>query len=270
MNVRFSYSQTVNRPEFREIAPFLFYDYQAQYSINGNTKLLRAKIKNYDFRYEFFPGNAQLFSVSAFYKDFLNPIEISFIPTIAQQAAYGNAVSGEVYGLEAEFRTLVSTLLGIKRENSFLSKFTLSANAAYIKSDVVLPSVSGGAGGIAGNRPMQGQSPYLINGSAAYNDEKSGFSATLSANRVGDRLSVAGSATPSIFEKARTVLDFQLSKLFLKNMLELKFTAKDILVQDISFYFDNDKNNKYSTGKDSYFSIYKAPNLFSFSATYKF
>ncbi|MBC7936594.1 MAG: TonB-dependent receptor [Rhizobacter sp.] len=273
MNVRLSYSQTVNRPEFRELAPFVFYDYQAQYSISGSVKLQRATIKNYDFRFEFFPGKAQLFSVSAFYKDFTSPIEIIFVPGIAGQAAYVNSQSAEVYGVEAEFRTLISTLFGIKAEDAFLSKFTLAANAAYMKSNVKLPFVAGAGtvSRVAADRPMQGQSPYLVNGSVGFNDEKTGISSTLSVNRVGDRLAVAGVKNESfdIYERARTVVDFQLAKLFLKNKLEFRFTARDILAQNISVYFDNDQSKSF-TGTDIYFSSYKAPKVFTFSATYKF
>lgn len=273
MNLRLSYSQTVNRPEFRELAPFVFYDYQSQYSVSGDIRLKRAKISNYDFRYEFFPGKAQLFSVSAFYKKFDNPIEIIFVPGIAGQASYSNSVSAEIYGVEAEFRTLASTIFGIQNEESFLSKLTLSANAAYIKSKVILPFVSG-TGNISridADRPMQGQSPYLINGSISYNDDKSGFSSTLSMNRIGDRLSVAGvkDEVPDIYEKARTVVDFQLAKFFAKNVIEIKLTARDILAQDFVFYFDNDKS-KSLTDPDIYFSKYKVPKVFTFSVTYKF
>ncbi len=276
MNLRLSYAETVNRPEFRELAPFLFYDYQAQYSINGDLRLQRAKIKNYDFRYEFFPGKAQLFSVSAFYKEFENPIEIIFIPGIGlggTQATYANSPSAEVYGAEVEFRTLLSTLVGMKKDNSILSKLTLSANGAYIYSNVKLPFVSGtgSVSRIATDRPMQGQSPYLINGSLAYSDEKTGLSSTLSVNRVGDRLSVAGVKDEvfDIYEKARTVIDFQLAKIFMNNMLELKFNAKDLLAQNISFYYDNDVDKSYSEG-DIYLSTYKTPKVFTFSVTLKF
>ncbi len=276
MNVRLSYSRTVNRPEFRELAPFLFYDYQAQYSINGNTKLIRALIDNFDFRYEFFPGRAQLFSVSAFYKKFENPIEIVFIPGVGlggSQAAYSNSISAEVYGLEAEFRTLLSTLVGSRKEDGLLSRFTLSANAAYMKSTVQLPFISGtgAVSRLAAERPMQGQSPYLINGSFGYSAEKAGFSSTFSVNRVGDRLSVAGVKDEvfDLYEKGRTVADFQLSKLFLQNALELKFTARDILAQNLSIYYDNDQSKSYTTG-DIFFSSYKSPRVFTFSATLKF
>ncbi len=272
MNVRLSYAETINRPEFRELAPFLFYDYVTQVNLGGYEMLQRAKIKNYDFRYEFFPGRAQLFSVSAFYKEFANPIEIVFIPGLGNQATYINATSAEVYGVEAEFRTLVSTLVGINREDAFLSKFTLSANAAYMKSGVKLESLFGiDPSRLITDRALQGQSPYLINGSVGFNDEKTGFSSTVSVNRVGDRIYIAGikDEVADIYEKARTVVDFQLTKFFVKNKLEIKFTARDILAQRINFYSDFDLSRSF-TERDKYFSSNIAPKVFSFSATYKF
>ena len=271
MNIRLSYSQTVNRPEFRELAPFLFYDYQLQYSINGDTRVQRAKIKNYDFRYEFFPGRAQLFSVSAFYKDFKNPIEVVFVPDIAGQAFYINVASATAYGVEAEFRTLLSTLLGIKNNRSVLDKITLTANAAYIKSNVKVEGIPFfDPAKFTSNRPLQGQSPYLINGSLGYSDEKLGLSSTFTVNRVGDRLSVAGNyLVPELYEKARTVLDFQLVKTLMKNKLELKFNAKDILAQELQFYVDVDASRSF-TETDQNFSTTIMPKVFSFSATYKF
>lgn len=272
MNIRLSYSQTVNRPEFRELAPFLFFDYATQNTIGGVQDLRRAKITNYDFRYEFYPGKAQLFSVSAFYKKFVDPIEIIFIPGTTNQASYINTTSAKVYGLEAEFRTLLSTLAGVKREGALLSKFTLSANAAFMRSNIKLEKLfSIEPERLITDRPLQGQSPYLINSSLAFNDDKLGFSATLSVNRVGDRIYIAGIKNESadIYEKARTVVDFQVAKFLLQNKLELKVTARDLLAQDINFYSDFDLNKSY-TNNDKFFSSFKAPVTISFSATYKF
>lgn len=272
MNIRLSYAQTVNRPEFRELAPYLFFDYVSQYTIEGLDSLQRAKVKNYDFRYEFFPGKAQLFSISAFYKDFENPIEIVSLPgASSSQSIYANASSAEVYGIEAEFRTLISTLVGIKKEDAFLSKLTLSANAAFMKSNVKLGKVGFfDLSQQVTDRALQGQSPYLINGSLGYNDEKMGLSSTVSVNRVGDRIYIAGIKDQSadIYEKARTVVDFQLTKLFLKSKLEIKFTARDILAQNINFYSDFDLSKSYSD-RDRFFSSYKAPKVFTFSASIK-
>ncbi|MFZ4770956.1 MAG: hypothetical protein ACOYLO_12315, partial [Ferruginibacter sp.] len=175
---------------------------------------------------------------------------------------------------EAEFRTMLSTIVGINREKAFLNRFTLSANAAFIESNVKLAFVPGAidsSSRVATSRPMQGQSPYLLNASIGYTDEKTGLTSTLSGNMVGDRLSVAGTKGESsdLYEKGRTVVDFQLAKTFLKSKLEIKFNIRDLLSQNVGVYFDNDQSKSFSA-TDIYFGTYKAPTVFSFSASYKF
>lgn len=271
MNIRLSYAETVNRPEFRELAPFLFFEYVSSFTYNGYRYLQRSRIKNYDFRYEFYPGKAQLFSVSAFYKDFANPIEIYQLANTSSQTMYANTTSAYVYGAEIEFRTLISTLAGIKNENSILNRFTLSANAALMKSDIKLDSLFDfNPEQLVKNRALQGQSPYLINTSLSYNDEKLGLSSTISLNRVGDRIFLPGTwDLAHIYEKARTVVDFQIAKNFLKDKLELKFNARDILAQNVSYYFDFDRSKSF-TETDRIFASSIAPKIFSFNITYKF
>lgn len=270
MNVRLSYAQTVNRPEFRELAPFLFFDFATQFTYNGLDTLQRSKIANYDFRFEFYPGKAQLFSISAFLKTIERPIEIQVNPVFDNLAGYSQSDYGKIYGVEAEFRTLLSTVLGIKSEKSFFNKLTLAANASLIKSNVELGRFGFfDSALLEKERPLQGQSPYLINSSLTFNEENLGLSTTISVNRVGDRISLLGNKFKAyIYERARTVLDFQVAKFLLKNKLEIRFTGRDMLSQNFLFYFDNDKSRSY-TDKDRIFSSYAAPKVFSLSATYR-
>jgi len=266
-NLRFSYSETVNRPEFRELASFGFFEYVSGLFVFGSDKITRAKINNYDFRYEIYPGKAQLLSVSAFYKKFTDPIEFSTLPINITEATYKNSPSATVYGIEAEFRVLLSTLFQVNKENSLLSKFTLSGNGAYIKSKVVisLPTDS-----TEFSRPLQGQSPSIINVALGYSDENTGLSSTLSFNKIGDRLAIAGSRDRADFyDKGRTVIDFQIAKSFLDNKIEVKFNIRDLLAQNIKVYLDFDKTRSL-TDRDRIFSSNIAPKVFIFSASFKF
>ena len=266
-NLRLSYSKTVNRPEFRELASFGFFEYVSGLFVFGNDKITRAKIDNYDFRYELYPGKAQLLSVSAFYKKFTDPIEFSTLPVNITEATYKNSSAATVYGVEAEFRLLLSTLLLVGNDNSLLNKFTLSGNGAYIKSEVVI-----GKNTDSSNitRPLQGQSPSIINVALGYNDEKTGLSSTLSLNKVGDRLAIAGSRDRAdYYDKGRTVIDFQIAKTFLENKIEVKFNIRDLLAQNIKVYLDFDKTRSL-TEKDKTFSSNIAPKVFIFSTSFKF
>jgi outer membrane receptor protein involved in Fe transport len=266
-NLRLSYSETVNRPEFRELAPFTFYEYVTGLNVNGTDTLTRAKIQNYDFRYEIYPGKAQLLSVSTFYKKFINPIEFSTSGFFPNTVVYGNNPSAKVYGVEAEFRVLLSTLFRIKKENNFLDKFTLSGNVAFIKSKVNIGKAKDSS---ELSRPLQGQSPYIINLALGFNDERSGLSSTFSLNRIGERLAVAGSVVlPDFYEKERTVIDLQIAKTFLDNKVEVKFNVRDFLAQNITVYLDNDKTGSF-TEQDRIFSSNIAPKTFIFSASFKF
>jgi len=266
-NLRLSYSETVNRPEFRELAPFGFFEYVTGLFVFGSEIISRAKINNYDFRYEIYPGKAQLLSASVFYKKFTDPIEFVTLPVNINEATFSNNPSATVYGVEAEFRLLVSTLFGIKNEKAFLNKFTISGNGAYIKSKVPLGK---NANGSEISRPLQGQSPYIINTSLGYSDEKSGLSSTFSLNRIGQRLAIAGNRDrPDFYEKERTVIDFQIAKTFFENKVEVKFNARDLLAQNITVYLDNDKTQSF-TEQDRIFSSNIAPKVFTFSASFKF
>jgi len=72
---RVAYSRTVNRPEFRELAPFLYYDFELEQGVQGNPNLKTATIDNIDIRWEMYPNPGEALIVGAFYKAFSNPIE---------------------------------------------------------------------------------------------------------------------------------------------------------------------------------------------------
>jgi outer membrane receptor protein involved in Fe transport len=205
-----------------------------------------------------------------FYKNFTNPIEFVTVPSGFDDATYINNASAKVYGIETEFRFLLSTLFGTTSDNSILNKFTISGNGAYIKSAVPQKLSGITIDTVAVTRPLQGQSPYIANMALGYNDDKTGLSSTISFNRVGDRLAIAGNVDrPDFYEKSRTVIDLQIAKSFLNNKIELKFNARDLLAQQILVYLDFDKNRKLSE-KDRIFSTNIAARVFSFSASFKF
>ena len=265
-NIRLSYSKTLNRPEYRELAQFGFPDYLSGFFVSGDSTLTRARLHNFDVRYEIFPGRAQLLSVSAFHKEIQNPIEFSTSAFYPSEAQYIQSKSATISGAEVEFRALLSTLFNIKNEKSLLNNFTLSGNSTFAKSSVTVGVTTDSIK----SRPLQGQSPYIINFALTYVGDSSGISSTLSLNRIGSRLAIAGSnVLPEFFDKERTVIDFQIAKSFLKDKLELKLNARDLLAQDILTYIDFDQSRSFSS-KDKIFTKVRAPRVFIFSASFKF
>ena len=236
-NLRMSGSKTLNRPEFRELAPFLFYDFDTRFNTSGNPNLKITDIYNADLRYEYFLGKGQMLSVSTFYKNFKNPIELQALANNSN--VYQNASSGTNYGVELEFRLLASTLFGAK-ENKFLDDLTIFSNLAVIRSEVDISNLTP----TAVKTPLQGQSPYVFNAGLQYINKEAGWSFAANTNRVGDRITIHGNQTtgntaPAFWEKSRTFLDFQIAKNLLKNKIELKLNVRNALAQDLVFYQNN-------------------------------
>lgn len=239
-NLRISYSKTLNRPEFRELAPFGFYDFTNQFFTQGNPDLKICKIQNIDFRYEIFPGKGQLFSVSYFKKFFQDPIELKQ-ELNNKTVTYRNANSAVNSGVEFEFRTLLSSVFNADKA-PLLDDITLFSNIAIIKSNVDLSNFTSSTN-TEKERPLQGQSPYVFNGGIQYLNKENGWVISANINRVGNRIAFGGSEVePAIWEKARTFLDMQIAKSFYNNKIELRLNAQNLLAQDLIFYQNKTSN----------------------------
>jgi TonB-dependent receptor len=270
VNFRLSASKTVSRPEFRELAPFSFYNFLNDNLTSGDPTLKRASINNYDARFEFFPGAGQIFSVSAFYKQFTNPIEMILRTGTSgtPELYYDNVGNTKNYGAEFEYRMNLG-FLNSKDSISFLKDITLYANASIIRSSVDLSMYAGQAEYTNSARPLQGQSPYIINAGIYYSAPKD-VNFSLSYNLVGQRIAIAGSIQePSVWENGRNVIDFQISKMF-KKKLELKLNVKDLLAQDLIYFQDINKNKKYDKGTDSAWQEITFGQTVSMSLKYNF
>jgi outer membrane receptor protein involved in Fe transport len=250
MKLRAGYSRTVSRPEFRELAPFSFYNFVLDNITSGNPELQRATIDNFDVRWEFFRGSGQIVSVSGFYKNFTNPIElINRTGTSgAPELYYTNVDNSKSVGGELEVRSN----LGFIHNNKFLDNLTLYTNTSLIYSEVNLHDFAG-SGGI---RPLQGQSPYIINCGLFWTTPKKDLSVNISYNMIGPRIFIVGNVQePSVWEMGRNVIDLQITKTFLEEKIELKLNIKDILAQDLVYFQDLDSDRKLSPGDNRWQEI---------------
>ena len=179
-NIRLAYSQTLARPEFREISNFAFADYLGGQRVYGNPDLKQTNITNYDLRFETYPGSGgQMFAVSAFYKQFQNPIEKFYRLTEANEVFFDNAPEADLYGVEVEGRKNIT------------ERFQLVANASYIFSESQMDdSAQNRVANLT--RPMVGQSPYIINASAYYAMPEWKMNFSLSYNTFGERIVTVG------------------------------------------------------------------------------
>lgn len=249
---RLSGSRTVNRPEFREIAPFQFIDFENLWTISGNPNLVRGNITNADFRYEFYPNPGETVTAGVFFKHFQNPIEAVMDGQSNLDLlifSYQNAKSATAMGAELDIRKNLS-FLGSQK---WLENLTLAGNLTYIYSKVNTSNLVGAIYNIGTktDRPLQGQSPYLINVSALYSDPVHGWSLSGLYNRIGNRIAIVGSSSiATTWEKGRDVIDLQVGKSVLKKKGELKLTVSDLLNQKTIFYWNTDTKDGYTAGNN--------------------
>lgn len=258
--LRLAYGQTINRPEFREVAPFAFYDFVNNRNISGNPSLKNATIQNFDFRYEQYPTPSEVYSIAAFYKQFTNPIEVVFASGSNPELNFANAASAYSLGLEAEIRKNLNAL----EPSSFLGKSSLVFNGAYIVSKVKLGANSGA--NQSDNRPLQGQSPYILNASYNYNDTKNGLQVNLSYNIIGKRIYAVGNNYgynyPDWYEMPRNIIDLTFSKRLSSN-IQLKGGVSDILNNKNRVLQDGNQDGRFDVNTDQTIQSFSPGRVYS-------
>jgi TonB-dependent receptor len=263
--LRLAYGKTLNRPEFREIAPFSFFDFVNNRNISGNPKLKNAEVQNLDFRYEFYPTPAEVLSIAAFYKDFKNPIEVVFASGSNPELNFDNAQSAYSAGIELEARKSLENLTG----SLFLNKFNVVFNAAFIYSRVKLNSSV--AANQSDNRPLQGQSPYIINGGLGYNDMKKNLQINVLYNVIGKRIYAVGNnygyQYPDWYEMPRSVIDITFSKGIGKNLV-LKGGITDLLNERNIVLQDGNQDQKFDIAQDQIIQSYRPGRVYSLGISY--
>lgn len=269
--VRLSYGRSINRPEFREVSSSVYYDFDLASNVQGNTELKNCYVENLDLRYEWYPSRGELISLAVFYKHFDSPIEWTY--TVAGGTdliySYKNAKSANNYGVELDIRKNLG-FIGLK-------DFSWSFNGALIKSKVQFEK-----GAKEEDRPMQGQSPYLINTGIFYKNAPLKMDIALLYNRIGKRIIGVGrsegstgddsnSRVPHSYEMPRNTIDFSLAKKFGEH-LELKLNVRDLLAEKI--YYKQFADVTYSDGSkkevEEIARCYKPGRNIGLQAIYKF
>ncbi len=240
MLVRVAYSKTVNRPVFRELAPFNFYDFDRNADVSGNPNLKTAKIDNVDLRWELYPSKSENISFGVFYKNFKDPIEQVLRPGSNLIYNYANADNATNYGIETEVRKSLDKL-----GSPFLNKFTFVFNAALIKSRISFSENNPLLANLELNRALQGQSPYVVNTSIYYDNPETGLQVSAQYNVFGKRIYAVGDkdSNANQYEMPRNQVDLTISK-ELSRHLELKFGIQDILNQRYRLVQDSNRDKK--------------------------
>lgn len=268
MLMRFAYGKTVNRPEFRELAPFGFYDFNYNLVRKGSDSIQMATINNFDLRWEYYPTPSELVTVGLFYKRFNNPIENSFVPGGGtggiKTFTFANANAAENWGVEVEVRHSFDGYT----DSRHISNMSVILNAAFINSSVDLGAAGLGQG--IDTRLMYGQSPYIVNAGLYYHDRKSAIQLSLLYNVIGRRIFIIGyDDYPDIYELPRNLLDMTITKTFRKTW-EVKLGIGDILNNDYVLIQDANQDGIFDVNKDQVMQIFSPGTTLSLGLNYKF
>jgi len=254
MNLRAAYGRTIARPSFREFAPFESFNFVGDYLEVGNPDLTRTRVHNLDLRLEWFMRGGELLSAGAFYKSFDDPIERTINPVASganTEVSYRNKGSATVYGAEFEARKRLDQLASWLRHLQVGVNVTL-IQSAVDRSEDELEAIGSFDDDPSTTRALQGQSPYIVNLNASYENPDSGTSINVLFNRFGDRLDTVTRNGLDLFEQARSALDFTMSQRVMNNV-RVKGSVKNILDNDFvvsqSFGGETFVNDRYPLGR---------------------
>lgn len=233
-NLRVGYSQTVNRPEFRELAAFEFTDVVGNKAVRGNPDLTRALVRNVDARMERFGGGRSVMAVSVFYKGFDDPIERVVSAGAQPLTSFENADSARNFGVELEIGRQLGRHVFVSGNYTYVdSEIRLTEAARRVQTSLV--------------RPLAGQSRNLFNAMGELT--AAGFTARLLYSYFGDRISDVGSnGTPDVVEDGRGLLDVVIAQR-LAQRLGLRLAMENLTNAEYTFLQGFQAQRFYRTGR---------------------
>jgi TonB-dependent receptor len=243
--IRATYGKSLNRPEFREWAPFVFYNFDLNVNVYGSLfptvlnpggkALETATVDNFDLRYELYPSAQELFHVGVYYKNFKNPIEQYLLPN--RTFTFSNANAAYAAGIEVDFKKNLGFIGGRLFED-----MDIVANASIIKSEI---HVTNGSANTIEKRPLQGQSPYVINAGFYYHNDERGITGSLTYNVFGPRLFLVGDKTYGSWgELPRNTVDIAINYP-ISQKIAFTIAIQDILNQPVQLVQDTNGDGKY-------------------------
>lgn len=275
LQVRAGYSETITRPQFRELAPTEFLNTETDVNFLGNPFLVNASIKNYDARAEYYFGRDQFVTLGLFYKDMERPIEeINQRTADTPKTTFINVPSAELYGAEIEYEQVLPLFDRFGWDWFQDRDLTVKANYTWSDSEVSAgrnpadlglnstqfclqfpdecvvtnqqplnpqPFLLPGRGLIEDGRRLQGQSEHLFNLQLLYEDPDARTEANLLFNYASERIR-SGEALalniPAIIEEPPITVDFVWNQGFelRGGDYEFSFKVENLLGDDYEAY----------------------------------
>lgn len=245
--LRFGASQTITRPQFREMAPQEYTDPDTFRRYMGNRHLTDSKLLNLDARYEWFFRPGEHITAGLFHKTIDKPIESGVYLAGGGSSnlvqTYYNAPKATLYGIELEAKSFLTEefpLLGdtfrlFANANYTWSKSSINVKAGDTVQWFMHPEPVDAALWVNDGERMQGQSDHIANLQFGLESPNSRSQAMLIANYVSDRVAArTDGGQPDYMERPGTTVDLVLRKqvpLWSSNAT-LSFSARNLLDTD--------------------------------------
>lgn len=230
---RFGYSETVARPDIREVSRSTYIDPLTEARVRGNPFLTPSDLKNYDLRAEWYWDAGDNLTVSLFYKDISAPIETVQGGATEENILFNfvNADTAELYGIELEgLKNLdfASAWLG-----SWFQGFFVAGNLTLSDSEIEIQP-GPGVGNITNvKRRLTQHSKWVANLQLGYDSPDGKHAATLAWNTFGQRILFAGiGGVGDAFEQPFHSLDLTYSW-FPTEQLTFKLRVRNLLGEEL-------------------------------------
>lgn len=231
LQARFGYSQTVVRPDLREVTPVLYVDPLTDFKVTGFAGLKSTDITSVDARLEWYYDNSN-YSVGVFYKDLDNPIEAIELSGSDGNLlmSFRNAQSGNLYGIETEFLQQLDMFDG--DFGQLADNFFVAGNLTLSESEIKIQAFPG-ADLTNFERGLSGHSKYVANLQLGFDSDNNQHNATFTYNVFGKRIAFAGvNDKDDAYEQPFNSLDFTYSYTPLESMT-VKLGLKNLLDEDV-------------------------------------
>ncbi len=240
--LRAGFSQSLSRPDFRELSVAPFTDMNINQEVIGNPNLKQTSITNWDARWEYYLSPSENIFAGFFWKDLTNPIELVTQVGSGVLNTYQNTDKANLYGFELEL------LKKLDDVHPLLQNFYVGGNYTWSKSNVKL-SQENLASLSTPERPLQGHSSHIVNFQFGYDNPATKTQATLLYNVASKRIVSAGLlGTPDKYEQPFHQLDFVISQHLYKR-LSGQLTMQNLLDDDVLIMQGDEISRQFRRGR---------------------
>lgn len=240
--LRAGFSQTLSRPDFRELSSAPFTDINTNQETVGNPNLKQTSITNWDLRWEYYLSPTENIFAGFFWKDLTKPIELVAVPGTAGLNTYQNTDKANIYGFELELLKKLDFVHPVLQNFYAGGNYTWSASNVQLNADNLKAQTTN-------DRQLQGHSAQIVNFQIGYDNPQWKTQATLLYNVSSKRIMAAGVlGAPDKYEQPVHQLDFVFSQNLYRG-LSMQVSMQNLLDSEIRITQGDEVTRAFRRGR---------------------